>query len=278
MKTNKHALVLFTKYPEPGITKTRLMEENGGNLTAVEAAELYRAMALDTANVGIHALQECRQANGKADEFDFFVSSSPEEHMPKIREMFNGSLPTETIGYVLDTGRNFDEHFDSCYQQLFGQGYQSVICIGGDLPGITTGLICRAFSQLINLDKLSANGAMVLAPCQAAGVSLVGITKDTPVDFKGVFYNEEGVTTLDALVLLAAKEDIPMAVFEALSDVDYGEDLGHMVSVINAMEYASGFQKDILVPKRTLAWVRKTGIIANAPPNKSIDSREKIDD
>ena len=59
MERKKHALVIFTKFPEPGVTKTRLIEENGGQLTPQEAADLYKAMVLDTANVGSCALDDC---------------------------------------------------------------------------------------------------------------------------------------------------------------------------------------------------------------------------
>jgi hypothetical protein len=62
MIEKKHALVLFTKCPEPGLTKTRSMEANGGTLTAEEAAQLYKAMVLATANVGLQALYRCGQA------------------------------------------------------------------------------------------------------------------------------------------------------------------------------------------------------------------------
>lgn len=277
MSIKKHALVLFTKYPEPGVTKTRLTEENGGNFTVVEAAELYRAMMLDTADVAVYALAKCRKNGAEGGDFAFWVSSSPQAHMPKMQEMFGRALPNASIQYLVDRGRNFDEHFNSCYQQLFEMGYYSVICIGGDLPGITPDLICRAFDHLIRLGYDSQKGAMVLAPCQAGGVSLVGITRETQIDFSGAFYNPDGITTLDAIVKIASDKDIPLALFEALSDVDYGDDLGHMISIINAMDYASRYQKDILVPQRTLKWIRDTGLVASSPPNMLSDPRELID-
>lgn len=155
--------------------------------------------------------------------------------------------------------------------------YDTVICVGGDLPAITPDLIHRAFSQLFKLRENSKAGAMVVAPCQAGGVSLVGISKETPIDFTGVFYNQLGITTLDALVRIAEGKGIPMAVFEALFDVDYGEDLGHMISVINAMDYAARFQEDLLVPKRTLRWIHETGLVASSPPNEAADPRSMID-
>ncbi len=272
----KHALVLFTKYPEPGLTKTRLMEENGGNLTAIEAAELYKAMVLDTASVALYALNNSLHDDRGENDFRFCISS-PSDHMPKVKEMFGAAFPTENIEYLVDSGSNFDEHFDSCFRQLLDKGYHAVICIGGDLPGITPNLVYRAFHSLFRLEHDWDRGAMALAPCQAGGVSLVGITRETPIAFQGVFYNSQGVTALDALIYLAAQKNIPVALFEALSDVDYGEDLGHMISVINAMAYASRFDKGLLVPERTLEFISSRGLAAISQPNESKDPRESID-
>ena len=275
MTDKRHALVLFTKYPEPGVTKTRLMQENGGPLTALEAAELYKAMVLDTAAVGLYALDCCRR--NLQGEFSFCISFSPEEHMSRIQEMFSTALPAAAIEYIVDRGSNFDEHFNYCYRQLFENGYHAVVCIGGDLPGLTPDLICRAFEWLSRLEADSGSGAMVLAPCQAAGVSLVGITRETGFDFRGVFYNSDGVTALDGLVRRAEQKGIPLALFEAVSDVDFGEDLAHTTSVINAMAYAARFQQGILVPKRTLEFIRATGLVVCSEPNESRDPRDLID-
>jgi glycosyltransferase A (GT-A) superfamily protein (DUF2064 family) len=276
--SRKHALVLFSKYPEPGVTKTRLMEEYGGSLSAQEASDIYKAMVLDTAAVGLQALSRCRHKDGNGETFDFYISSSPRSAMTKVQKMFGAEFPAEGIHYVVDRGQNFDEHFNDCYRQLFEKGYHSVVCIGGDLPAITPDIITRAFLWLSKLEKDSPVGAMVLAPCQAGGVSLVGVTRDARVDFAGVFYNAEGVTALDALIDIAGRRKIPTALFEALSDVDYMEDLGHMISVINAMAYAAPFQPEIPVPERTLAFIRQVGLVANTPPNTSHDPRSKIDD
>jgi hypothetical protein len=275
MTDRRHALVLFTKYPEPGVTKTRLMQENGGTLTALEAAELYKAMVLDTATLGLYAVDCCRR--NLQGEFIFCICSSPEEHMSRIQEMFSMALPGAAIEYIVDRGSNFDEHFNSCYSQLFENGYHAVICIGGDLPGLTPDLICRAFEWLSRFETDSGNGAMVLAPCQAAGVSLVGITREAGFDFRGVFYNPDGVPALDGLVRRAEQEGIPLALFEAVSDVDYGEDLAHAISIVNAMAYAARFQQGLLVPKRTLEFIRTTGLVTCSEPNESRDPRDLID-
>lgn len=278
MKTKKHVLVLFTKYPEPGVTKTRLMEENGGELTGEEASELYKAMLLDVASVGFHALNRCRRELNSNENYDFFLSSTPARDMLKVQELFRSEFPSEKIHYMVDHGRNFDEHFNDCYRQLFERGYHSVVCVGGDLPAMTPDMLMRAFQKLAYLEKGSDRGALVMAPCQASGVSLVGITGDAPMDFTGVFYNPEGISALDAITAIAAQKGVPTALLETLSDVDYIEDLGHMISVLNAMSYCSRFQPEIKIPERTLTFIQQVGLETVTPPNESFDPRSDIDD
>jgi hypothetical protein len=276
MKTRKHALVLFTKYPEAGMTKTRLMEENGGTLTAKEAADLYKAMVLDTATVGCHALEICRKSFA-GESFHFYISSSPAEEMSRVKTLFDEELPSGKLLYIVDHGENFDEHFNDCYRQLFERGYDSIVCVGGDMPTLVPGLIVRSFQWLTDLERASNTGAMVIAPCQAGGVSLVGVTQAAKMDFTGVFYNPGGGTALDVLIDIAERRHIPTALFEALSDVDLIEDLAHAISVINAMAYAARFQSGIVVPQRTRTFIQQTGLYANTPPNTAHDPRIRLD-
>jgi glycosyltransferase A (GT-A) superfamily protein (DUF2064 family) len=276
MGKGKNALVLFTKYPEPGVTKTRLMTENGGSLTGEEAAALYKAMVLDTTETGVSALSVLKNTNGGG-SYDFFISSSPEPEMVRVKSLFQSEFPDAGIGYVVDRGVNFDEHFNDCFRQLFDKGYDRVVCIGGDLPSITPDLLVKAFTYLDELEKPSGNGAMVLAPCQAAGVSLVGVTRSSDMDFNGVFYNMDGVPALDALVNIAGMRDIPLALLESLFDVDFMEDLGHTISVVNAMALASAHQKDMVFPRRTHEAIRRLGLSTSTPPNTSHDPRSRLD-
>jgi glycosyltransferase A (GT-A) superfamily protein (DUF2064 family) len=272
MNIKKHALSLFTKLPQPGITKTRLTKKYGGSLTEQEASDLYQAMMLDVATVCFKALEMCRQtatASNSTDNYDFFVSCTPESKKPELQAIFEAEISdADNIHYIIDRGRNFDEHFNDHYRQLFDQGYYSVVCIGGDLPVISPEFIHRAFQWLFYLDAKSDKGAMVLAPCQAAGVSLVGLTADAPMDFTGVFYNMQGTTALEATTNIATERQIPMALLEPLSDVDNQEDLAHVIAVINAMAYASYFQPDIYVPMRTMSWVQQIGLMVLTPPEK----------
>jgi len=282
MNKRRHALSLFTKSPQPGTTKTRLTVKYGGSLSDQEAADLYRATMLDVATAALSALKLCRKIkndNDIVDIYDFFISCTSEKDKNRLRSIFRDELSDAIdICYIIDHGQNFDEHFNNHYRQLFGQGYHSVVCIGGDLPTISPEFIHRGFQWLDYLEKESERGAMVVAPCQAAGVSLVGLTADAPMDFNGVFYNMEGVPALEAIIKIAYEYEIPTAVLETQADVDTMEDLGHTIALIHAMKYASYFSPDAYLPERTLAWINKMGLAVSTPPNKEYDPREDIDD
>jgi uncharacterized protein len=277
MKDKKYALSLFTKAPQPGKTKTRLTVNYGGALTDQEAADFYRSTMLDVLNAASQALKSCRRMNIKSELktiYDFIISSSSNEDKNKLQLIFNDELTgVNDISYVIDQGKNFDEHFNFLYHSLFDRGYHSVICIGGDLPTISPDFIIKAFKQLDDLEKESQNGAMVIAPCQAAGVSLVGLTANAPMDFKGVFYNMNGVPALEAIIKIAAERNIPTAVLDTQADVDTMEDLGHMIALIHSLDYASRFSPEIYVPRHTLAWINEIGLEVNTPPNNEHDPR-----
>lgn len=281
MSLQRHALALFTKVPAPGTTKTRLTKERGGILTPPEAAELYAATLLDVTEISARALQECRDqkaVNGhEPNSFDFVVSCSPETAPDQLTRLFGqAGFAPGAVRYIVDRGSSFDEHFNDAFQQLFALGYHSVVVVGGDLPTIRLYHIKTAFDWLAYLE-CSGNGALVLAPCQDCGVSLVGMTAGTRIDFRGVFYNPQGMPALEKIVSLCAEARIPLAMLDQISDVDTAGDLAHMVTMVRCMEYAVHSQPDLVMPRRTMAWVRQTGLVATTPPNPNHDSRETVD-
>ncbi len=281
MSSQKHALTLFTKVPAPGTTKTRLTKERGGILTPQEAADLYEATLLDVAEISARALQECREqkaVNGhEPDSFDFVVSCSPETAPDQLNRLFSrAGFGSSAVRYIVDRGSSFDEHFNDAFRQLFALGYHSVVVIGGDLPTIRPYHIKTAFDWLAYLES-SGLGALVLSPCQDCGVSLVGMTAGTPIDFTGVFYNREGVSALEEIVSLCALAQIPLAMFDQISDIDTAGDLAHSITLLGCMAYAGQFQMDLAIPRRTFEWVQRTGIVVTTPPNANHDPREKVD-
>lgn len=280
MSHKKKALIFFTKVPTPGLTKTRLTKEHGGIFTPEEAAELYRAVMLDTAEVGFRALEQLQTmaASTQQDvEYDFVISSTPEHDHPRLKEIFDELDHRQVeLKFIADCGQNFNEHFNDAFQQLWKLGYDSAVAVGGDQPQMTTANIMQAFKWLDRFQESHQKG-LVHCPCQACGVSLVGLTKDTPIDFKGVFYNTDGISALDAIINICNKKEIPVAALETVADIDNVEDLAHALSLAHSQSYTAKFQPEVVVPQRFIDWANETGLTVTTPPNSDHDPRELID-
>ena len=75
------------------------------------------------------------------------------------------------VHYILDdqqVGRSFAERFTNAFQQLFRQGYDKVIAIGNDHPGLTSGHLQTAAWELAEYDH-------VLGPSTDGGFYLIGV-------------------------------------------------------------------------------------------------------
>ena len=286
MAERKQALLIFTKPPLPGVGKTRMTTEYGGFLNMVQAAEFYRRCFYDVCEMSMHALIELQRENDAAvaadpsvDKitYDFVVSTTPAESVPKVQELFDkiGPWPME-IHYLSDTGSTFDEHFNDAFSQLFAQGYEHIVSIGGDVPTMPKSHLKQGFKWLDYFHAIGKPG-FVVAPCQECGTSLVGYSFDTPIDHDGVYYNMDGRPALDGYVEKLQAADIPSAYFEPVADVDEVTDLAHAISCMKAIREAAKYQTDLFVPHRTLQWVEGMGITVSTPPNDNHDPRDYLD-
>ncbi|MGV8084272.1 MAG: DUF2064 domain-containing protein [Coriobacteriia bacterium] len=286
MTHKRHALLLFTKAPLPGIVKTRLTQEFGGIFTPEEAADFYKHCLLDVTEIAFDAIAELSEASKKEaeakgcepDAWDVVISTSPESNLPHLQKLFEeyGPWPSE-IKFIVDHGKTFDEHFDDAIGQVFEQGYESMVALGGDLPQCPVSHIVSAFQWLDYFSSYSETGAFVQAPCQECGVSVVGYTRSTPMDSTGVYYNVDGLTCLDAYTAKARERGIPVACLPQVADIDDAQDLAHATSLIHAVGYAGAHQPGLHVPRYTLWWLDAHGIVASAPPNENHDPRDQVD-
>ena len=287
MTEKKHALLLFSKPPVPGMVKTRLTTKHGGFLSEVQAAEFFKRSLYDVSELAMHALLELQAENDAlvaADPnavkitYDFFVSTTPAENVELMRQTYDaiGPWPME-IHYLTDKGSTFDDHFDDAFRQIFALGYESIVSVGGDIPTMPKSHIQQAFAWLDYFQGLGTPG-FVQAPCQECGTSLVGFSRNTPIDHQGVYYNLNGRAALDAYVEKLQEKDIPSAYFSPVADIDEKTDLAHAISCMRAIEAASKHQTDLFVPRRVLDWVDYMGIQVSTPPNDEHDPRQYIDE
>lgn len=286
MGVRKQALLVFSKPPIAGMVKTRLTEKHGGFLTEQQAADFFKLCLYDVCEASMHALLELQAASDEACAqdpsrdrmvYDFFISTTPADNLPIMRETFEkiGPWPME-IHYLTDSGATFDDHFDDAFKQIFDQGYESIVSVGGDIPTMPKSHITQGFQWLEYFQDHGTPG-IVLAPCQECGTSLVGFSYNTPIDHQGVYYNLDGVAALDAYMVKIKEKDIPVVYFSPVADIDERTDLAHAISCMNAIEQAARWQSELFVPKRVMRWVNLMGITVSTPPNEEHDPRQYID-
>ncbi|MDR3137162.1 MAG: DUF2064 domain-containing protein [Coriobacteriales bacterium] len=286
-QTYRHALLMFSKPPVPGLVKTRLTQAAGGIFSEEEAAELFHRSLFDVMELCINAVEQLEAEDEDAaaadpsaprHEYGFFISTTPAKNLDIMRELFtkSGEWPRE-FTYILDSGSTFDEHFDDAFKQVFAAGYDSVLSVGGDIPLLPLSHITNGFRWLQYFLTHSEKGGMVQAPCQECGVSLIGWTRNAPIDHQGVYYSMTGRPALDAYVQKCSEQDLPMASLSPVADVDNVQDLAHAISLARSARYTQRFQSDFYVPQRFLQWVDWRGLKVGTPPNEDRDSRDGID-
>ena len=191
-------LILFTRYPQPGATKTRLIPALG----AQGAAELHQRMA---ERVLQQALSFSR-TRGVALEIHF--AGGEESAMRQWLGQHTFSPQGE--GSVGD-------RMAHSFKNAFDAGVSQAVIIGSDCPGLTAKILENAFDALESCD-------LVLGPARDGGYYLIGLTQARPALFTGIAWGTEAVLnqTLAKAHALTIKQLTP------LHDIDRPEDLAHL--------------------------------------------------
>ena len=272
----RNSVVIFTKVPKSGETKTRLTTDRGGILTPEEALALYEGCVLDVINVCISAncgdVRICYNKTGDVDYLESLLTKVSDRS--QIKEVY------------ADKGGIFDNCMQYAADYLLkengsGKLADSIVIVGGDIPTLQPYILqetvkkmeklaysnagLAAATKISNADQ-GIGAAVVEGACQEGGFSIVGYTCTTPFDFNGVFYNPDGITALDMLVAKTVEKNIPLGVVEAVPDVDIPVDLASMIPVVKALRLASYHDESILVPVNTLKVLEEIGLESTAPP------------
>lgn len=192
-------LIIFTRYPEPGKTKTRLIPALG----ALGAAKLQQQMTeyvLSQAKVlqSSHSISiEVRFAGGEQQLMQNWLG----EHLQYVAQGTG------------DLGCRMKIAFAAAFQDKI----ESAVIIGSDCPQLQPELIYRAFQLL------SQNYDLVLGPALDGGYYLIGLSRLIPEVFTGVDWGTERV--LQQTVNIAKTFNLEIAYLPTLADVDRPEDL-----------------------------------------------------
>jgi len=204
MSTNYiERLIVFTRYPEPGTTKTRLIPVLG----AEGAADLQRKMTE-------HILLQVKR-----------LSTSCELSVEIRYEGGNESLMKNWLGPDFDyqpqgsgdLGRRMQRSFEDAFRFVT----DAAVIIGADIPDLSGAVIQKAFDVLKQKN-------VVLGPAKDGGYYLIGLQKDSssqaiPYLFTGINWEKDGV--LNKTLEVVKSLGLNFSLLDELEDLDRPEDL-----------------------------------------------------
>ncbi|XCN72879.1 MAG: TIGR04282 family arsenosugar biosynthesis glycosyltransferase [Candidatus Electrothrix aestuarii] len=213
MKNNRslipHAvIILFTRYPQAGKVKTRLIRELGPKGAAKLHSKLTKQVISNLRPLLPNDFIQLRVS---------YCGGSKEE----IQTWLGRDLPLER-----QQGNELGERMLHAFEQAWEQGAKQVLLIGSDCPGINPAIIESGLKQLKTHD-------LVLGPAVDGGYYLIGLSaclknrkQDYPALFQDITWGTAQVLqqTLDQ----AKGRNLSFALLPELHDIDRPEDLVHL--------------------------------------------------
>lgn len=192
------ALIIFTRVPVPGQTKTRLMPYLSGKM----CAGLHTCFLKDIA-------EECNQVLA-----DVFVYHTPEDKKGILREIFGGGCV-----YRKQCEGDLGLRMYQAMEEVLAEGYDSCVLIGTDIPEITSAEIQCAFRLLDVHD-------VVFGPTKDGGYYLVGMKEPVKEVFEKQTYGHGSVLERTvAYVREHRGNECSVSYVRSLCDVDTREDV-----------------------------------------------------
>lgn len=194
----REAIILFTRLPIPGYTKTRLMPFLSGE----DCAGLHRAMLMDI-----------REAAGKtgAELLLCYENRGEASELMRLRGLLGTELPC-----FPQRGEGLGERMKEAFWESFRRGYDRVVLTGTDIPDISTEIYREGLRALESHN-------LVLHPTVDGGYYLIGMKE--PQDYIWEVKGYGGSTVLRESLKRAQAEGKSVYLGTRLRDVDTGEDL-----------------------------------------------------
>ena len=181
MPTPDSALVILTKAPEAGQSKTRLVPP----LSFDEAADLARALFIDQ-------LQNLSHFTGAR----LFVAFTPSH----AANFFTALVPSQ-VSCFCQVGESLGDRMRHAFEHLFAGGFGRVVLIGGDLPVLPQAILADAFASLAG-----EGGCVILGPSRDGGYYLVGMNEVLPDIFSGIGWGGGDVLAMTVKKLVTLKK------------------------------------------------------------------------
>ena len=220
-------LIVFTRFPEPGKTKTRLIPALG----AKGAARLQRQMTE-------HILATAAKGSIRP---GLTIEVRNEGGNTVLMQEWLGSQFSYRPQGLGDLGRRMTRAFEAAFRD----SKKAAVIVGSDIPGISADIIQQAFERLQEND-------LVLGPAHDGGYYLIGMKNIIPAAtyarlFEGINWGTGEV--FSQTIQIANTLGLSIVLLESLADVDCSEDLHNWQKIKKAAVKPSPVQKiSIIIP------------------------------
>lgn len=193
-------IILFTKYPQSGKVKTRLIPVLGPNgAAALQQKLLLKTMAaLDAAAVQTGAEIEVRFDGGTRTRFSRMLGNKPR--------------------YVPQGEGDLGSRMEKSISDAFDGGISKVVLVGADIPYLSARIIMNAILALDTAD-------VVIGPAIDGGYYLIALGQRIPELFREIPWSSSRVFELTTSRLHTA--GFSYSLVDRLRDLDRPEDLAH---------------------------------------------------
>jgi uncharacterized protein len=204
-------LLLFTRYPVAGHTKTRLIPHLG----AAGAAALQQRLSEHVIARSVEAAQwlplavEVQFSGGSQAQMQAWLNPSPTRSPP--------------LTYRAQAEGNLGDRLAAAFSQAFAEGHSGAIAIGSDCPALGLEHFTAAVTSLQRRD-------MVIGPATDGGYYLIGLRRPAPALFEGIPWGSGQV--LAQTLVAAQTQGLSVAQLSPLSDIDRPEDLPQWENIV----------------------------------------------
>lgn len=202
-RAGQQAVILFTRYPQAGKVKTRLINHLGSQ----GAADLHARMTEQVIRNIEPALR-----TGAVQLRVYYCGGSDQE--------MQGWLGSDVL-FFRQQGNDLGERMANAFVRAWREGAEQVLLIGSDCPDIDAAIINSGLENLQSHD-------LVLGPAADGGYYLIGlraVTAKYEALFQGVDWGTEQV--LQQTIDRAENAERSFALLPKLHDIDRPEDLVH---------------------------------------------------
>ncbi len=187
-----HRLIVFSRYPIPGRTKTRLISAIG----PAGAADLQRRLTEKT-------MATVRAAASRLNlGVEVCFAGGSERKMRRW-------LGSDTV-FSRQVAGDLGERMCSAFAEAFQNGCSSVVLLGSDIPRLGTDHLEQAYTAIKEHD-------LVLGPSSDGGYWLIALRKPANL-FMGINWGTEAV--LGQTLALAKRQNLKFHLLEPLTDID----------------------------------------------------------